>query len=71
MPLPPVTDGSFRPVADGLWLAHPAPRPGQLLAVAAGVPVSALVLHDGNDHVVPARSTARSRDSLPVVVRGN
>lgn len=71
VPLPPVTDGRFHPVADGLWLAHPAPRPGRLLAVAAGVPVSALVLHDGNDHVVPARSTARSRDSLPVVVRGN
>jgi len=71
VPLPPVADGSFHPVPDGLWLAHPAPHPGWVLAVASGVPVSALVVQDEGDHVVPARSTARSRTSLPVVVRGN
>lgn len=76
VPLPPVTDGSFRCVPDGLWLAHPVLRAPLVLAVASGVPVPALALHDpapepGHDHVATAPSTARSRDSLPVVVRGN
>jgi 4'-phosphopantetheinyl transferase len=71
VPLPPVTDGSFSPVAPGLWLAYPVLRSPNVVAVASGVPVSALVLRNASDHVVPAPSTARSRTSLPVVVRGN
>lgn len=90
VPLPPVTDGSFQALPDGLWLAHPAPGTPLVLAVAAAVAVSAVVLHPveapdlpdprdahgpqgphGAASTPPARSTARSRDSLPVVVRGN
>lgn len=71
VPVPPLTDGSFRAVSDGLWLAHP-PLPGRLvLAVATGGPASGVELHSDGDHVALARSTARSRTSLPVVVRGN
>lgn len=77
VPLPPVTDGSFQPVAGGLWLAHPALRAGLVLAVAidpvaAGDAAAATVaLEQDLGHRDAARSTARSRTSLPVVVRGN
>jgi len=84
VPLPPVTDGSFRAVPEGLWLAHPASGTQLVLAVACAAAVSAVVLHPGQAQELPdphsahgaaaeplARSTARSRDSLPVVVRGN
>jgi len=83
VPLPPVVDGGFHPVPDGRWLAHPAPYAGLVLAVASGVPVAGLVVHDliAHDSNGPdphggaghgaARSTAGSRLSLPVVVRGN
>jgi 4'-phosphopantetheinyl transferase len=82
VPLPPVTDGSFGALPDGLWLAHPAVTAPLVLAVAAGTPVSAVLLHpaaalvgaDAAHGAAPdplARSTARSRTSLPVVVRGN
>ncbi len=82
LPLPPVADGSFRALPDGLWLAHPAVAAPLVLAVAAGTPATAIVLHPAGDllgadaahSAAPdplARSTARSRTSLPVVVRGN
>lgn len=82
LPLPPVVDGGFHPVAGAAWLAHPAPHAGLVLAVASGVAVSGLLVHDlvdGPSHGadsgatghVAARSTAGSRLSLPVVVRGN
>lgn len=84
LPLPPVLDGSFQALPDGLWLAHPAVRPPLVLAIATGAPVTAVVLHQAESSgwlgVDPAhgaapdalaRSTARSRTSLPVVVRGN
>lgn len=44
------------------------------LAIATGPdsrPVSGIALHDEGGHVALARNTARSRTSLPVVVRGN
>jgi 4'-phosphopantetheinyl transferase len=81
--LPPGTDGSFCARPDGLWLAHPVLGGPLVLAVAAAAPVSAVVLHSprlaaagaGSAHSAApdalARSTARSRTSLPVVVRGN
>jgi 4'-phosphopantetheinyl transferase len=71
VPLPPVTDGSFQPLPDRLWLAHPPVRAPLVLAVATGAPVSGITLHEEEGHVALARSTARSRTSLPVVVRGN
>lgn len=84
VPLPPVTDSSFRVLPDGLWLAHPASGTPLVLAVASAAAVSAVVLHPAGAQELPgsrdahgaaaeplARSTARSRDSLPVVVRGN
>jgi 4'-phosphopantetheinyl transferase len=71
MPLPPVTDGSFQPVSDGLRLAHPALPDGLTLAVVAGSAVSTVAIEHDRPHVAPVRSTARSRTSLPVVVRGN
>jgi 4'-phosphopantetheinyl transferase len=71
VPLPPCTDGSFRDLPDGLWLAHPPLHAPLVLAVATGGPVSGIELHESGDHVALARSTARSRTSLPVVVRGN
>ena len=71
VPLPPATDGSFQALPERLWLAHP-PLPAPLvLAVATGVPTSGVTLHFEDGHEAPARSTARSRTSLPVVVRGN
>jgi 4'-phosphopantetheinyl transferase len=74
VPLPPVADGSFRALPDGLRLAHSALRGSLTVAIATGpgsAPVSAIVLHEDGDHAALARSTARSRTSLPVVVRGN
>jgi 4'-phosphopantetheinyl transferase len=71
VPLPPVTDGSFQALPDGLWLAHPPLRGPLVLAVATAVPASGITLHEQDGHVALARSTARSRTSLPVVVRGN
>jgi 4'-phosphopantetheinyl transferase len=96
VPLPPVVDGGFHPVPGAAHLAHlaypaphahPAARAGLVLAVASGVAVPGLLVHDliaddGLGQVAPdagggatghvaARSTARSRLSLPVVVRGN
>lgn len=73
VPLPPVTDGSLRKLPGGGRLAHPQLRAPLALAIATGPdsgPVSGIALHEG-DHVALARSTARSRTSLPVVVRGN
>lgn len=71
VPLPPVTDGSFQPVSDGLRLAHPALAGGLTLAVVAGPAVTTVAIEHELGHVALARSTARSRTSLPVVVRGN
>ena len=71
VPLPPLADGSFRQLPGQLWLAHPPLRGPLVLAVATSVPVAGLTLHEKGDHVAPARRTARSRTSLPVVVRGN
>ncbi|MEO7260809.1 MAG: 4'-phosphopantetheinyl transferase superfamily protein [Jatrophihabitantaceae bacterium] len=74
VPLPPVTDGSFQPVPGGLRLAHPALGEDLVLAVATGPGaggVSTVVVERELGHLRLARSTARSRTSLPVVVRGN
>jgi 4'-phosphopantetheinyl transferase len=71
VPLPPVTDGSFQALPEGLWLAHPVLRAPLVLAIATRAPVSGIELHSDVGHVELARSTARSRTSLPVVVRGN
>ena len=71
VPLPPVTDGSFQALPEQLWLAHPPLRAPLVLAVASGVPVAGVTLHSEDGHGALARSTARSRTSLPVVVRGN
>ena len=71
VPLPPLADGSFRQLPGGLWLAHPPLRGPLVLAIATRAPVAGVTLHGAGDHVALARSTARSRTSLPVVVRGN
>lgn len=74
VPLPPVTDGSLQALPDGGRLAHPQLRAPLVLAIATGPgcgPVTAIALREDADHVALARSTARSRTSLPVVVRGN
>ena len=78
VPLPPRTDGSFQALPDGLWLAHPVLGTPLVLAIASGAAVSTVVVHrpgardpHGAAPDPLARSTARSRTSLPVVVRGN
>jgi 4'-phosphopantetheinyl transferase len=79
VPLPPVADGSFQPAADGLRLSHPELGHDVVLAVAAapgGRQVTIALEHDLDQpavagHPALARSAARSRTSLPVVVRGN
>jgi 4'-phosphopantetheinyl transferase len=71
VPLPPLTDGSFHAVSDGLWLAHPPLGAPLVLALATAAPASGIELHEDGGHAALARSTARSRTSLPVVVRGN
>ncbi len=73
VPLPPVADGSLQALPDGGLLAYPALRAPLVLAIATGPgsgPVSVIALREDH-HAEPARSTARSRTSLPVVVRGN
>ena len=73
VPLPPVTDGSFQPLPGGLWLAHPPLRADLALAVATGPgsAAPALTVQEDVDHAARSRSSARSRTSFPVVVRGN
>jgi 4'-phosphopantetheinyl transferase len=74
VPLPPVTDGSFQSLPDGLQLAYPPLRADLVLAVATGPgggPVSAITVQEDVDHAARSRNSARSRTSLPVVVRGN
>lgn len=72
--LPPVVGDSLLPGPDGLRLAQP-PVAGELvLAVATGPDVLAqdrVQLCDLFAHEELARSWARSRSSLPVVVRGS
>jgi 4'-phosphopantetheinyl transferase len=45
VPLPPLTDGSFHAVSDGLWLGHPPVRPPLVLAVATSGQASGIELH--------------------------
>lgn len=74
VPLPPVTDGSFQSLPGGLRLAHPALRADLVLAVATGPgssPAAAITVQEEVAHAARSRSNARSRTSLPVVVRGN
>jgi 4'-phosphopantetheinyl transferase len=74
VPVPPVTDGTLHPVDGGLRLAHPALAADLVLALALGpgaARVDRIALQQDLAHVTPARSAARSRTSLPVVVRGN
>lgn len=72
--LPPVIGDSLLAGPDGLRLAHPALAGELVLAVATGPDVLAedrVVLTDLFAHDELARSWARSRSSLPVVVRGS
>jgi 4'-phosphopantetheinyl transferase len=50
VPLPPLTDGSFHAVSDGLWLAHPPLRPPLVLAAATAGPPSGIELHETEPH---------------------
>jgi 4'-phosphopantetheinyl transferase len=73
-PLPPVTGDSLLAGPDGLRLAQPALAGELVLAVAAGPDVRCedrVLLTDLFAHEELARSWARSRSSLPVVVRGS
>ena len=74
VPLPPVVDGVLRPLPDGLWLAHPVVAEPLVLAIATGpgtAPDTSIELRELSGHGALARSTVRSRTSLPVVVRGS
>jgi 4'-phosphopantetheinyl transferase len=74
VPLPPVTGTVLRPVAENLSLAQPTLAAQFVLAIAAERGSAAqytIALVDRSAHEMPARSTARSRTSLPVVVRGS
>lgn len=77
VPLPPIADGSFQAASGQMWLAHPALATGLVLAVAVGPilpgagPLTTVAVEQDLGHPELARNTARSRTSLPVVVRGN